>query len=98
KGKVIKPYNENGVSKATIRLLDSKGEMLAETYSDEEGNYRLEVPWEDVVVLEAVKERYSKYRKQFSGEELNGLENKTYDVGMSLYDDLVGEKEGQAVV
>ncbi|WP_108424877.1 OmpA family protein [Flagellimonas amoyensis] len=98
KGKVIKPYNESGVSKAAIRLLDSEGAKLAETYSDEEGNYRLEVPWEDVVVLEAVKERYSKYRRQFSGEELNGLENKSYNVGMSLYDDLVGEKEGQAVV
>lgn len=98
KGKVIKPYNENSIAKAAIRLLSKEGEMLAETYSDEEGNYRLEVPWEDGVVLEAVKERYSKFRKQFSEEELNGLENKSYNVGMSLYDDLVAEKEGQTVV
>jgi outer membrane protein OmpA-like peptidoglycan-associated protein len=58
----------------------------------------LEVPWESGVVLEAQKERYSKFRKQFSEDELNGLENKPYTIGMSLYDDLVGEKEGQAVV
>ena len=98
KGKVIKPYNENSVSKVEIRLLDGEGAVLAETYSDEEGNYRLEVPWESGVVLEASKERYSKFKKQFSEEELIGLENKPFNVEMSLYDDLVTEKEGQTVV
>lgn len=98
KGKVIKPYNENSVSKVAIRLLDKDGAMLAETYSDDEGDYRLEIPWETEVMLEASKERYSKFKKQFSEEELKGLENKAYNLGISLYDDLVGEKEGQAVV
>lgn len=98
KGKVIKPYNENSVSKVAIKLLDKDGTMLAETYSDEEGDYRLEIPWETEVVLEASKERYSKFKKQFSEEELKGLENKAYNLGISLYDDLVEEKEGQAVV
>ena len=52
-------------------------------------------------VIERVGElvtQMSKFRKQFSEEELNGLENKSYNVGMSLYDDLVAEKEGQTVV
>src|SRR5690606_32377533 len=67
KGKVVKPYDTSeAVAKAAIALWDTEGNKLAETYSDEEGNYRLEVPWESEVVLEANKERFSKLRKRFA--------------------------------
>lgn len=99
KGKVVKSVAGSGtVDKAVIRLKDADGELLAETYSDEEGNYRLEIPWKEEVVLESTKERYSVFSKQFTEEELQKLENTTYDIGIALYDDLVEEKEGQKVV
>jgi outer membrane protein OmpA-like peptidoglycan-associated protein len=99
KGKVVKSVAGSGtVDKAVIRLKDANGELLAETYSDEEGNYRLEIPWKEEVVLESTKERYSVFSKQFTEEELQKLENTTYDIGIALYDDLVEEKEGQKVV
>jgi len=99
KGKVVKSVAGSGtVDKAVIRLMDTDGELLAETYSDEEGNYRLEIPWKEEVVLESTKERYSVFSKQFTEEELQKLENTTYDIGIALYDDLVEEKEGQKVV
>ena len=53
------------VENVLVRLLNKGGTILAETYSDDKGNYRLEVPWEDTVILEAVKERYSTYINQF---------------------------------
>lgn len=99
KGKAVKTYDRSkAVDKMAIRLLDSNGTLLAETYSDEEGNYRLEVPWEKEVVLEASKERYAAYVKRFYEEELNALENKSLNIETALYDDLVENKEGQTVV
>ena len=100
KGKVVKPYGRNeAVAKAVVRLKDTNGELLSETYSDEEGNYRLEIPWASAVTLESTSERYSTYKKQFTEEDLQELANTdAYNVGLSLYDDLVEEKEGQKVV
>ena len=100
KGKVIKPYGDSEViSKAAIRLLRPDGAFLAETYSDENGNYRLEIPWENEVIMESSKERFSKFLKQFSEDGLNTLENgNLVDIEMALYDDLVVEREGQKVV
>lgn len=100
KGKVVKPYGRNeAVVKAVVRLKDTNGELLSETYSDEEGNYRLEIPWASTVILESTAERYSTYKKQFTEEDLHELANTdAYNIELSLYDDLVEEKEGQKVV
>ncbi|MER3374105.1 MAG: OmpA family protein [Allomuricauda sp.] len=99
KGKVVKPYDASEVvDKAVIRLKDASGELLAETYSDDAGNYRLEIPWEEEVVLESTKDRYSKFTKRFTESDLEGKESLDFDIGISLYDDLVEEKEGQMVV
>lgn len=99
KGKVVKPYDASEVvDKAVIRLKDASGELLAETYSDEEGNYRLEIPWVEEVILESTKDRYSQFTKHFMESDLEAVEGKDYTIGISLYDDLVEEKEGQMVV
>jgi len=99
KGSVVKPYDKSDdVANAYVRLYNASGDMLAETYSDEDGNYRLEVPWEEKVVLESSKDRYSIFSQQFNEEDLQQLANNTFDIDISLYDDLVEEKEGQKVV
>lgn len=99
KGKVVKQDKKSKfVDKAAVRLWDINGTMLAETYSDDEGNYRLEIPWQRELVLESSKERYSMFTKRFTEEELDGEESINYDISVSSYDDLVEEKEGQAVV
>ncbi|MEX0315514.1 MAG: OmpA family protein [Allomuricauda sp.] len=99
KGKVTKLNNRSDVvEKAAIRLLEADGTLLAETYSDEDGSYRLEVPWKEQVVLEAGKERFSTFNKQLAKQELEALENSAYNIQIASYDDLVEEKEGQKVV
>ncbi|PWL37945.1 cell envelope biogenesis protein OmpA [Flagellimonas aquimarina] len=99
KGKVVKHVKKSKfVDKAAVRLWDINGNMLAETYTDDEGNYRLEIPWEKELVLESSKERYSMFTKRFTEKELDGEESINYDISISSYDDLVEEKEGQAVV
>lgn len=99
KGKVIKSYRKSDVvNKVAIRLWDVDGVMLSETYSDDNGNYRLEIPWEKELVLESAKERHSTFIKRFTEEEINGIESINYDIEVSAYDDLVEEKENQTIV
>ncbi|SDQ27246.1 OmpA family protein [Flagellimonas zhangzhouensis] len=99
KGKVLKPYNPSEVvEKAAVRLWNMDGEMIAETYSDEDGNYRIEVPAADELVLEGTKERFSRYIERFDQEQLDSIQQNGLNVEMAQYDDLVEEREGQKVV
>ncbi|WP_298794171.1 OmpA family protein [uncultured Allomuricauda sp.] len=99
KGKVVKSSRKSdGIEKTTVRLLGDDGTLFAETFSDEEGNYRLEIPWKEHVVLEAGKERFSTLSKQLSQEELEALGSDSYNIELASYNDLVEEKEGQMVV
>ncbi|MEC3964460.1 OmpA family protein [Flagellimonas halotolerans] len=86
------------VPNATVSLWDMNGEMLAETTSDEEGQYRLEIPYEPELVLDVSKERYSRFIKKFNHDELDALQNSIFDVPVAFYNDLVEEREGQKVV
>ncbi len=99
KGKVVKSDRRNDfVPNAEIRLRDVDGIILAETYSDEEGTYRLEIPWEKELVIESSKDRYSFYNKRFVESDLEAMENENHQIRISAYDDVVEEKEGQTVV
>ncbi|UII76936.1 OmpA family protein [Flagellimonas sp. HMM57] len=99
KGVVKEPGNRAAmVENAEVRLLDLNGGLLAETYSDSDGNYRLEIPWEKEVTLESTKGRYATYSKQFSEKVLESMENSSHTIEIAEYDDLVEEKENQTVV
>ncbi len=99
KGEVVNANEtSNVVSNAVVSLWNMDGEQVASTTSNENGEYRLEIPYETEVVIEATKKRYSRYIEQFGEEQLEALQNQSYDIGISLYDDLVEEKEGQKVV
>ncbi len=99
KGQVVKSYKPSEVvAKAAVRLWNMEGEMIAETYSDEEGYYRLEVPAADELVLEGTKERFSRYIEEFDAAKMEQIQQNGLNVELSLYDDLVEEREGQKVV
>src|SRR5690606_2162329 len=99
KGRVAKTGGGgSGVPKAAVRLLDPQGSLLAETYTGAEGEYRLEIPWERELVLQVEKDRHSSFSKRFSEAEIQELVDGNFDIQISLYDDLVEEREGQTVV
>tara|TARA_E500000318_G_C3563774_1_gene214755 strand:- start:1538 stop:3217 length:1680 start_codon:yes stop_codon:yes gene_type:complete len=86
------------VPNAEVSLWNMDGEMVARTTSDDNGEYRLEIPYETELVMDASKKRYSRFVKKFDQDELDALQSGTFDIGISLYDDLVEEREGQKVV
>ena len=99
KGQVLKPYgNREGIPNALVELYDPEGNLLKLVYADDEGNYRIEVPWVTSITLKASKERYSYFSQFFNEEALTTLQNQNLDIGLSLYDDLVEEKEDQMVI
>ena len=73
--------------------------MIKEIYSNEDGTYRLEIPWRDSVVLEVSKERYSSQIKSFDEAAIENLEeNGSVNMDLLFLDDLVEEKEDQTVL
>lgn len=99
KGKVAKSHQGDiGIPKAAVRLFNAQGELLAETYSGPQGEYRLEIPWEPEFLMEVTKERHSTFSKRFLAPQIEQLESSPFDLGLAPYDDLVEIKEGQTVV
>ncbi|WP_350284987.1 OmpA family protein [uncultured Croceitalea sp.] len=100
KGKIFDETDGGVIANTTVQLLDASGaEVLSEMVSDGDGNYRVEIPWKDEVILRATKERHSTYVKRI--QLATGQEQQTvFDVDIDLmqYDDLVEEKEGQTVL
>lgn len=98
KGEVNNPVSGEGVSKAQIRLLDVNGELLKEIYANEDGDYRVEIPWQSGIRIEATKEKYSTYNQSFDESEMETLQNAPFRMEISFIEDLVEEKEGQTVL
>jgi outer membrane protein OmpA-like peptidoglycan-associated protein/tetratricopeptide (TPR) repeat protein len=99
KGRVVKRNRKSEfIDKMGVRLQDENGSILAETYSDDEGNYRLEIPWQKELVLESSKERFSVFSKRLTDNLQEELESIDYDIEVSEYDDQIQQKEGQTVV
>ncbi len=99
RGKVINPISNNGIANARIRLMDEKGDVIKELYSNESGDYRVEVPYQTGITVEATKDRYSIYSKTFSGEgQGKDVQARGLDIGINTIDDLIEEKENQTVL
>ncbi len=98
KGVVSNPVSGQGVSKAQIRLLDVNGKLLKEIYSNERGEYRVEIPWQSGITIEATKERYSSYSGSFEESDMETIQQAAFKMEISFIEDLVEEKEGQTVL
>lgn len=98
KGKVVNLSELGGVAEAQIRVYGSNGELLQEVDSDVDGNYSVEVPWQESVRVEATKNRYSVFSTTFDGEQMKQVQQGALNLGLAFYDDIVEEKEGQTVL
>ncbi|MGB5663751.1 OmpA family protein [Eudoraea sp.] len=99
RGKVTNSGSKEGVSKAAVRIYDTEQNLIKEIYSNEDGTYRLEIPWRESIVLEVSKERYSSQIQSFDKTATENLEaNGSVDMNLLFLDDLVEEKEDQTVL
>nr|WP_297913585.1 OmpA family protein [uncultured Allomuricauda sp.] len=99
KGEVLKAIDDSqSIDNAVVRLLDSDGTVLKETLSDEQGRYRLEIPWREEIVVESTKNRFSTFSQKLGTSEIEAAAADDFTINIALYDDLVEEKEGQTVI
>jgi outer membrane protein OmpA-like peptidoglycan-associated protein len=99
RGQVNNSSSKEGVSKAAVRVYDTDLNLIKEVYTNEEGTYRLEIPWRETLMLEVSKERYSQVIRSFDEESIQNLEdNNLVDLELLFLDDLVEEKEDQTVI
>ena len=98
KGKVVNLSTNQGIEKARIRLLDKEGAVLKELYANEEGDYSVEVPFQNVITVEASKDRHSTYLETYQDEKLESLQKNDFNIGVMNIEDVVEEKENQTVL
>ncbi|RTE53699.1 OmpA family protein [Arenibacter aquaticus] len=97
KGNIVKP-NNSGVYKAMVSILDEEGKTIKEVYSGEEGQYEIEIPWRDKIVLQVSKERFSTFSKTYNEQELEALNTNNFNIDIANIEDIVVESEDQDVI
>lgn len=97
-GKAVNLESVNGVPNADIRIFSLQGELLGETKSNENGDYQIEIPWQEGVRLEASKDRYSTFSALFDEGQMQQVQKNNLNLGLAHYNDLVEERENQTVV
>lgn len=98
KGVVAKPKSNVGIEDAFVRILDPDRKLIQEVTTNAKGRYRIEIPWRDNIILEAGKEKYSKFYKLFNKGELTGMNGNPFQIEMLLLQDIVVEKEAKQVL
>ncbi|MEB8346867.1 OmpA family protein [Flavobacteriaceae bacterium KMM 6898] len=98
KGMVVNLATKQGIDKAHIRLLDKDGALIKELYTNQDGEYYVEVPFQNVITVEASMDRHSTYLETYQGEELEKLQLSEFNIGVKSLEDVVEEKENQTVL
>jgi len=98
KGKITSNKTRTAISKATLILKSKDGDVLKKMLSADDGAYRIEVPWQDEVMLEVTKEKYSSYKHNYDSIKLDEIQSQEINIDLVAYEDIVEEKEGQTVI
>ncbi|MET6992080.1 OmpA family protein [Sediminicola arcticus] len=97
-GKVTNLSNNNGIPKAQIQLLNEQGEIINEAYANEDGDYRIEIPFQNVITIKATKDRHSVYSVTYRDDELEKAQQGMFNLGIKSLDDLIEQKEDHTVM
>jgi outer membrane protein OmpA-like peptidoglycan-associated protein len=97
-GKIVDLNKKNGLSGAQVRLLNQKGEMLKEVISTATGDFRIEIPWQKQVTIQALKDGYSIFSTTYSEEGMEEIQSTSYMLGLAKLEDLVLESEGKTIL
>ena len=98
KGEVVNPSSGDAVAKVMLKLMDNEQKTIKEIYTDDDGNFRVEIPWQEGLIIEARKPKHSQFSLGLNKEQLLELQQQELVIEMSSIDDLVIETEEQQVV
>lgn len=95
-GKVINSKSRLPIADATIKVLNMFGDEVTQVATNADGTYKVTIPCDMKVKVEATKANHSKDEKEVETKKINGAEIKDVNFELSDYKDLVvidGDKE-----
>ncbi|MEH6746391.1 MAG: OmpA family protein [Maribacter arcticus] len=98
RGKVVNLVNKVGLEKARVRLLNREGNVLKETYSTINGDFRAEIPWISQITIQAISDGYSIFSTSYSEEGMEEIQNTSFNMGLAKLEDLVTDLEDKKVI
>jgi outer membrane protein OmpA-like peptidoglycan-associated protein len=99
RGQVTNASSKEGVSKAAVKIYDTDQNLIREGYTQEDGTYRLEIPWREAIILGVSKDRYSSQMQSYDKDAIENIEDSgSVNVELLFLDDLLEEKEDQTVI
>ncbi len=98
KGKVLNFSADQGISKVQVRLLGKEGEVLKETFTSSDGDFRVEIPWQNEITIQGDKAGYSVFRQAYAESALQEIQQNSFTIRLLALEDLVGEVEGKTVL
>ncbi|MEY8019465.1 OmpA family protein [Muriicola sp. SD30] len=97
-GSVLNLKTNDRIPEAEIRLLDQEGNVIKQEITDEKGMFRIEIPWQETITIQATKNRHSIFSDTYTGAALEQIQESAYNMGIVSIDDLVEETEDQTVL
>ena len=97
-GKVVKPQYDVPISEVTVRIKDADGKLRKEVFTGEDGSFKTEIPYTDIVTVEISKDTYSTFEETYNPKGLDELQKSPLTVQLVAIQDIVEEKEGKTVL
>jgi len=98
KGQVVKANTEFGISDVTLTVKDETGKVIKEIVTNAQGDYQIEIPWQEGISVSCTKPKYSFFNRRFSEEGLKAIKDNNVNIELIYLDDIVVEREDQTVL
>lgn len=98
KGKVVNLSTNNGVPGAQVRLVGKDGALIKELITNEDGDFRIEIPWQEEITIQSAKAGHSVFTATYAGKELEEVQKNSFNMGIAALEDIVNEEEGKTVL
>src|SRR6056297_1245602 len=87
RGRVVDVSSNLGIGKAQLKLLGTNGDLLKELYTNDDGSFTVEVPWEDEITIQSGKGDFSEYSRSYSGKQLEEIQKEPYQIELLQLED-----------
>lgn len=92
-GKVTNPKYSMGINMADIKAYDQYGDVIKTTQTDKDGIYKIEVPCDTTIKIEASKPNHTKADRELETSAVREYETKDVNLEISDYEDLVKKED-----
>ncbi len=98
KGKVVNLSSNQGISEAQVRLVGKNGTVIKELFTNTDGDFRIEIPWQDEITIQSTKAGHSVFTATYAEAALEEVQKNSFNMGITALEDLLAEAEGKTIL